>query len=98
MSDVRNCPDCGAPVGDDRLPTIAGCWNFAQLAEAMRREGRGEEEITRVAQGGGDPPCFGHNYDYDQEQRSRQRKRMWMVLAAVMLALAVLAALIAGGS
>lgn len=96
MSDVRNCPDCGAPVGEDWLP-LGDCWLYGQMKEEMRRKGRSEKEIREwwaQGAGGGDPPCIGYNYDYGQEQLSRRRTRIgsWMALAAIVFALALVAA------
>lgn len=93
MSDVRNCPDCGAPVGEDRMP-IAGCWLYGQMAEEMRREGRSEKAIKEwraQAGGGGDPPCIGYNYDHGQEVLARRRWRNWRWFAGIAAAVLALA-------
>lgn len=67
-----NCPDCGAPVGEDRLP-LGDCWLYGQMVEQYRREGR-EKTIKELA-GGGDPPCIHYNYVYGQEQLQLSRRR-----------------------
>jgi len=88
---VKTCPDCGAPIGADMLPTAHGCWYWGQSEEWMRRNGRSEETIHDFLHCGADPPCEGNAYNMRQSARDRW-DAFWM-FAIPLSTLAVLAAI-----
>lgn len=95
--EVGTCPYCGAPVGDDCLPlaVAGGCWEGGQFAEAMRRRGRSEEEITAQLSQGADPSCYERHYVWSFNQRARRTRRIWWSVLAAAAVLAVLVVVVA---
>jgi hypothetical protein len=92
---VKTCPDCGAPIGDDMLPTVHGCWYWGQSEDWLRRNGRSEADIHSFLHCGADPPCEGNAYNVRQSARDRW-DAFWMIsiplgIIGVVLGIAVMA-------
>lgn len=92
---VKTCPDCGAPVQENMLPTVQhGCWIWGQIAEARRREGVPEDEIARRMHTGADAPCEGNHYDHEQEQMGRERNGVAITTGVMLLIVFVVVAIV----
>lgn len=86
------CPECGAPLGEDMLPTKEGlgCWYFDQYEERMRRDGRSDEDVAAFRRSGADAPCSGYAYDKSRSSRARERFRGFLISVAVLTAAVVI--------